>query len=341
MKFFSFSRLRLRNRRNPNPIPNFPAHPNPERHHAIPGESGTEEPEDDDDDEVVAGGTGSRGDGASREAVHFLDEEDDYRTAATSSSGWRTGDEDDEISSSGERYLTAGSSSSRSSREGRGIFVNDGNSMNATASTTSSVAPTSLAVSEGKRNTDSPPTDDCCPICFGAFVVPCRASCGHWYCGGCILQYWDYGAALQPCNCPMCSRKITNLTPEASLVLQQQVEVAEVLKNVQKYNRLFVGGIYGFILKLLELPLYVRRMFQDMMNPDRPGAHLNKLRILAMLMGLLYTVSPFDFLRIGRQNVIDVFDYSAMALSFILYLVGLYLRRRRFQRVREMAAIQL
>lgn len=62
------------------------------------------------------------------------------------------------------------------------------------------------------------------------------------------MQYWDYGAALQPCNCPMCSRKITNLTPEASLVLQQQVEVAEVLKNVQKYNRLFVGGIYGFIL---------------------------------------------------------------------------------------------
>lgn len=31
--------------------------------------------------------------------------------------------------------------------------------------------------------TDKPPTDDCCPICFNNFVVPCRGPCGHWYCG--------------------------------------------------------------------------------------------------------------------------------------------------------------
>ena len=51
MKFFSFSRLRLRNLRKPNPIPNFPTHPNLKQHHAIPGESKPEEPEDDDDDD--------------------------------------------------------------------------------------------------------------------------------------------------------------------------------------------------------------------------------------------------------------------------------------------------
>ncbi|XP_004230479.1 uncharacterized protein [Solanum lycopersicum] len=185
--------------------------------------------------------------------------------------------------------------------------------------------------------TEKPPTDDCCPICFGNFVVPCRGPCGHWYCGGCILQYWNYGAALQPCNCPMCSRKLTDLTPEASLYSQQDAEVIEVLKKVRKYNRLFIGGTYGLMLKVLGLPFYIKRVFNEMMNPDRPGAHLNKLRIFAMFLGLLYTFSPFDFLRIGRQNVIDVFDYSAIALSSVLYLVGLYLRRRRFRHVREMA----
>ncbi|CAN4110681.1 unnamed protein product [Withania somnifera] len=185
--------------------------------------------------------------------------------------------------------------------------------------------------------TEKPPTDDCCPICFGNFVIPCRGPCGHWYCGGCILQYWNYGAALQPCNCPMCSRKLTDLTPEASLCSQQDAEVIEVLKKVRKYNRLFVGGTYGLMLKVLGLPFYMKRVFNEMMNPDRPGAHLNKLRIFAMFLGLLYTLSPFDFLRIGRQNVIDVFDYSAIALSSVLYLVGLYLRRRRFHHIREMA----
>lgn len=33
---------------------------------------------------------------------------------------------------------------------------------------------------EGK---DGPPVDDCCPICFGDFAIPCKANCGHWYCG--------------------------------------------------------------------------------------------------------------------------------------------------------------
>ncbi|XP_060167675.1 uncharacterized protein LOC132598681 isoform X2 [Lycium barbarum] len=148
---------------------------------------------------------------------------------------------------------------------------------------------------------EKPPTDDCCPICFANFVVPCRGPCGHWYCGGCILQYWNYGAALQPCNCPMCSRKLTDLTPESSLYSQQDAEVIEVLKKVRKYNRLFVGGSYGLMLKVLGLPFYMKRVFNEMMNPDRPGAHLNKLRIFAMFLGLLYTLSPFDFLRIGRS----------------------------------------
>ncbi|KAL3538534.1 hypothetical protein ACH5RR_001900 [Cinchona calisaya] len=338
MKFFS--RLLIRNRRNPNHI--VATYPIPAQNHRIPNESA----EDNDHHRVVGGGGGSCDYATKREILPLLDleEEDDYRTAATSSE-WRIGDGDDnEISSGGGRYFDAEDAASSSSSERRRRIENYEDSVavdhTTSMSSTPAMATTSGVVSEGKRNnTDSPPTDDCCPICFGAFVVPCRAPCGHWYCGGCILQYWNYGAALQPCNCPMCSRKITNLTPEASLVLQQEVEVTEILKNVQKYNRLFVGGTYGFILKVFELPLFVRRMFQDMMNPDRPGAHLNKLRILAMLMGLLYTVSPFDFLHIGRQNVIDIFDYSAMGLSFILYLVGLYLRRRRFQRVREIAAI--
>ncbi|KAL3382353.1 hypothetical protein AABB24_002084, partial [Solanum stoloniferum] len=142
----------------------------------------------------------------------------------------------------------------------------------------------SLVVVEAENaflRTEKPPTDDCCPICFGNFVVPCQGPCGHWYCGGCILQYWNYGAALQPCNCPMCSRKLTDLTPEASLYSQQDAEVIEVLKKVRKYNRLFIGGTYGLMLKVLGLPFYMKRVFNEMMNPDRPGAHLNKLRIFA------------------------------------------------------------
>lgn len=36
---------------------------------------------------------------------------------------------------------------------------------------------------ERKRESETPPEDDCCPICFSSFTVPCRGNCGHWYCG--------------------------------------------------------------------------------------------------------------------------------------------------------------
>lgn len=36
---------------------------------------------------------------------------------------------------------------------------------------------------------EGPPADDCCPICFGSFSVPCRGPCGHWYCGMCLFYF--------------------------------------------------------------------------------------------------------------------------------------------------------
>ncbi|CAL5438890.1 unnamed protein product [Camellia sinensis] len=127
--------------------------------------------------------------------------------------------------------------------------------------------------------------------------------------GDCILQYWNHGEALQPCKCPMCSQKITWLIPEASL---DHCHDVEVLERVRKYNRLFVGGTYGLILV--------------------------DCRTCQYLLGALYTVSPVDFFPAGRLDIIDVFDYFAIALIFILYIVGLYCRRQRLQHVRQLAA---
>ncbi|KAK6156987.1 hypothetical protein DH2020_011235 [Rehmannia glutinosa] len=203
------------------------------------------------------------------------------------------------------------------------------------------LTPTTSGEGERKRELmEKPPTDDVCPICFGNFNVPCRAPCGHWYCGSCILQYWNFSAALQPCRCPMCLQRITKLMPEASFYQRREAEISKVIQNVGDYNRLFVGGISGFLLKFLAIPLYIKRMFREMLNPDRPGVYLHELRVLALFLGVLYSFIPLDFLRIGHRNIIDVFDYSAFALSFVLYLAGLYLRRRRLRNIRELVEMQ-
>ncbi|KAK9070663.1 hypothetical protein SSX86_011065 [Deinandra increscens subsp. villosa] len=216
----------------------------------------------------------------------------------------------------------------------------------------------SRSVSHTQRNwitvCEGPPADDCCPICFGSFFAPFRAPCGHWYCGGCIMEYWNHVAAFRPCKCPMCSRPITKLTPEPSLYQQQDAGVREILKNVRQYNCLFAGGACGFILQVLQLPLFVKRLLQAMMDPDRPVAYLSRLRLVAVknflnflhesfscfqvLLGAIYTLSPLDFLPRWRYlDAIDLFDYSAIAVSFGLYFIGLYSRRRRLRHLRQLA----
>lgn len=80
--------------------------------------------------------------------------------------------------SGGETPVTAASSSEE--REEISV-AGDGESNEAS---TSDERERKLAIME------KPPSDDVCPICFGNFVVPCRAPCGHWYCGEIFLFLW-------------------------------------------------------------------------------------------------------------------------------------------------------
>nr|XP_043627222.1 uncharacterized protein LOC122598801 isoform X2 [Erigeron canadensis] len=147
-----------------------------------------------------------------------------------------------------------------------------------------------------KDGGETPPDDDCCPICFENFNVASKTNCGHWFCANCILQYWTYRTVLQKCNCPICARPISKLMPEASLFIMQEAEVVEVLKNVQRYNRLFQGGINGVIRKVFEVPNVFKSMLCGLMDPDRFRGNYYAMRSLALMMSCIYNVSSFDFI---------------------------------------------
>ncbi|TYI99768.1 hypothetical protein E1A91_A13G040200v1 [Gossypium mustelinum] len=171
-----------------------------------------------------------------------------------------------------------------------------------------------------KRFTETPPDDDCCPICFGSFTVPCRSNCGHWYCGSCILQFWNYSSASMPCKCPMCACKIVNLMPEAPLQQQQDQEVTQ---------------------KLRQLPFFMKKIFQGLMDPDANDTYIAEMRLFAMLLSIIYRATPFDFLPTGGVGIGREFDFSAITLVLILRLVGIYRRRQLMQRVRQVATVEL
>ncbi|KAA8545507.1 hypothetical protein F0562_020291 [Nyssa sinensis] len=203
-------------------------------------------------------------------------------------------------------------------------------------------------IEERDRGMESPPVDDICPICReDNFSVPCRTSCGHWYCAACILKCWDFGD-LQPCKCPMCCQRINRLTPEKSLHLRQEEEVTKVLKNVRKYNQLFVGDTRGLILKVCDLQLFVERMLRDMMDTVRDDGYLYKACLLALLLSILYKINIFEAIPLGLVWITRMFDYYvppavvAAVLVITILLLGIYricgLSHRVKRRARIVAA---
>lgn len=62
------------------------------------------------------------------------------------------------------------------------------------------------------------------------------------------MLVWHHGSAVQPCKCPLCRRQITLLVPSTdSLRQNHDPEVAQVLRKIETYNRLFGGRATGLV----------------------------------------------------------------------------------------------
>ncbi|KAL3819246.1 hypothetical protein ACJIZ3_005151 [Penstemon smallii] len=169
---------------------------------------------------------------------------------------------------------------------------------------------------EAGFNKEKPPEDDCCPICFGEFKVPCKANCGHWFCGGCILQLWRYRARPRQCKCPFCNCSISKLTPEASSLNKKGSEFVDVLDNIKEYNLFYfkgINGVYlilGFYLRrhgpfmhlylwrllralvlavVITAPAFVKKTFIELMrHPDRIGTNFIRIRLIGCVVSIMW-----------------------------------------------------
>ncbi|KAL0385530.1 UNVERIFIED_CONTAM: E3 ubiquitin-protein ligase [Sesamum radiatum] len=168
-------------------------------------------------------------------------------------------------------------------------------------------------------NREKPPEDDCCPICFGEFRVPCKANCGHWFCGSCILQLWEYRSRPQRCRCPFCSSAISKLAPEVSAVNKTEDEVVVVLKNIEQYNRFYVKGMEGCFLCTLSLLLH---LYHSILPPGHPRLEITKIRLWIDFASIILVVLP----------------YTTMLCKMYIHIW--WLRFRIWQVRREVAALR-
>lgn len=77
--------------------------------------------------------------------------------------------------------------------------------------------------------------DECC-ICLENVKHETQASCGHVFCGDCIVELWNRNRN-EAVLCPLCRNPITILFPNfREQVSGDDSEVNSVLDNIDRYN---------------------------------------------------------------------------------------------------------
>lgn len=135
-----------------------------------------------------------------------------------------------------------------------------------------------------------------------------------------------YTSVIQPCKCPLCSLPITNLVLDMSQFVQPGEDVEEVIRNVKHYNRLFVGGLHGFFLKVLMLPFFIKKAFRFLMDLEALTCVLYVMRFLGLLLILFYGMKAFQFISIGAFGIIKIFDVWADLLLASLFVYNMWQR---------------
>ena len=95
-------------------------------------------------------------------------------------------------------------------------------------------------------------TEDC-PVCLDPIKMGLITSCGHKFCGGCILKVWRTSARSCRCpiwpvhssavSCPMCRQKVMEMVPylseeERSTKEPRKVELrSRILEEAERYKR--------------------------------------------------------------------------------------------------------
>jgi len=80
-------------------------------------------------------------------------------------------------------------------------------------------------------------SDTCC-ICYEDIKTEVQSSCGHIFCGSCILEFW-FSKNKERIDCPLCRREINMLMINSSKVEALQDEKSTIAKNVKDFNKLF------------------------------------------------------------------------------------------------------
>uniref|UniRef100_A0A0D9W167 Ubiquinone biosynthesis monooxygenase COQ6, mitochondrial n=1 Tax=Leersia perrieri TaxID=77586 RepID=A0A0D9W167_9ORYZ len=157
---------------------------------------------------------------------------------------------------------------------------------------------------------------------FGPLNV-LRAAAFH---GECIIRVWNHGPAVQPCKCPICRRLINLLVPaNVSMDNDDDPQIQHVLGEIQHYNHIFGGTPRSLTQRLQDLPFFIRRLFRELMDPQRTLPLVFRARMIMMVaLSAIYVLSPVDILPERVLGLFGYFDDFLVLLIVFMHLAAVY-----------------
>ncbi|GMT15263.1 hypothetical protein PFISCL1PPCAC_6560 [Pristionchus fissidentatus] len=178
-------------------------------------------------------------------------------------------------------------------------------------------------------------SDGGCPICLDVSRFPVLTDCGHSFCCGCIIGYWQHlSTPLTAVNCAVCRAQVTMLLPiswpEAIEDAHEADALHEANLKVDDYNRRFSGERewYSYIT---DIPVLIPYLIQHF---TAYGAMVGMFRLRAYITIaciLIYVLCPIDIVSERIYGVLGFLDDAFMALVALIYIcVALrsYMQRR-------------
>lgn len=185
----------------------------------------------------------------------------------------------------------------------------------------------------------TPPAEGECPICLERFLSGVETNCGHWFCAGCVMQYWrtsTQGSVGDMVKCPYCRTEVSIFfvadgdeaggdeggAAGARAGGGGAGAAAGTLQQIREYNQRFSGAPRSVLDHVWDTPILLRRMCQAVFSVQTL-ARLFTLRWLfhvlavtgASVGGVLYLIFPYDLVPEAALGFVGYVDDAVVMLS--------------------------
>lgn len=166
---------------------------------------------------------------------------------------------------------------------------------------------------------------DYCSICYGDIRREVSSTCGHIFCGKCLIEFWE-SRNKNRLQCPLCRRDINMMIINFSKydVPSGDTEAKKIIRSVRYYNAVFSNQSRTIFQILLDSPYLMRRLIFSLSSKEGVTFFLKRiLGSLYILALLVYILSPLDLIP-DYILILGWVDDAIAAIYLILYVTILY-----------------